>query len=63
MTTPTRKRAGRPRVTDGMITRPIAMTPEQWAFVERIGGTYASGTRIVVMQAMAAEQERAQDGN
>ena len=55
MTTPTPKRAGRPRENDGMITRPIAMTPEQWAYVERIGGSYAQGTRIVVAQAMAAE--------
>ncbi len=44
-----RKPLGRPRKRQaGMIPRQIYMTPEQWAFVERVGGNYNEGTRVVV---------------
>lgn len=42
------KRVGRPREYDGMITRPIAATPEQWATAEAIGTTYAQGARMAL---------------
>ncbi len=59
MTTPTPKRAGRPRVADGMITRPIAATPEQWATAEAIGTTFAEGTRMALD--MAGKQRPTRD--